>query len=127
MLTGFNLWSYTTGDVDSSPAVAGGVVYVGSEDGKVYALNSVSGGQLWNFTTGGSVVSSPTVVGDVVYVGSSDDKVYAISSPEHLGIPATYILVVVVTIAVVVATALGLKNDDKRESKIAHSHSFETL
>ena len=30
--TGAKLWSYTTGgDMDSSPAVANGVVYVGSE------------------------------------------------------------------------------------------------
>ena len=33
-------WSYTTGDdVSSSPAVANGIVYVGSEDGKVYAVS----------------------------------------------------------------------------------------
>ena len=37
-------WSYTTGsDVFSSPAVANGVVYVGSFDDKVYALNASTG------------------------------------------------------------------------------------
>jgi outer membrane protein assembly factor BamB len=37
-------WSYTTGsDVESSPAVANGVVYVGSEDGNVYALKASTG------------------------------------------------------------------------------------
>ena len=36
-LTGAKLWSYTTGsEVYSSPAVANGVVYVGSFDGNVY-------------------------------------------------------------------------------------------
>ena len=35
------IWSYTTGNgVASSPAVTGGVVYVGSYDNKVYALNA---------------------------------------------------------------------------------------
>ena len=34
-------WTYTTGGaVDSSPAVVGGVVYIGSSDDKVYALNA---------------------------------------------------------------------------------------
>ena len=51
--TGAKLWSFTTGSsVTSSPAVANGVVYVGSYDGKVYAfgLNKVQSklGQLPN-------------------------------------------------------------------------------
>ena len=35
----------------SSPAVVGGIVYVSSFDGYVYALNAISGEQLWNYTT----------------------------------------------------------------------------
>ena len=41
--TGHARWSYTTGNwVKSSPAVAGGTVYVGSDDGKVYAPSAGS-------------------------------------------------------------------------------------
>ena len=41
--TGHLRWAYTTGgNVDSSPAVAGGTVYVGSGDHKVYALSAQS-------------------------------------------------------------------------------------
>jgi outer membrane protein assembly factor BamB len=37
--TGASLWSYTTGGtVETRPAIANGVVYVGSDDGKVYAF-----------------------------------------------------------------------------------------
>jgi outer membrane protein assembly factor BamB len=37
--TGQKLWSYATGNrVVSSPAVAKGMVYVGSQDDKVYAF-----------------------------------------------------------------------------------------
>ena len=44
-------WSFTTGSsVLSSPAVANGVVYVGSNDNNVYALNATSGAKLWSFT-----------------------------------------------------------------------------
>ncbi len=40
-------WTGLTGsDIDSSPAVANGVVYVGSADGKLYAFNATSGALL---------------------------------------------------------------------------------
>ncbi len=47
-------WSYqTAGPVSSSPAVASGVVYVGSWDNNVYALNASTGALLWQYATGG--------------------------------------------------------------------------
>ena len=51
----------TGGRVVSRPAVAGGVVYVGSEDHNLYALNAANGDKLWNFTTGYYVDSDPAV------------------------------------------------------------------
>jgi outer membrane protein assembly factor BamB len=76
--TGLKLWSFTTaGRVDSSPAVANGVVYVGWDNGKLYALDATTGHKLWSHTTGDPVGSSPAVVNGEVYVGSSDQKVYA--------------------------------------------------
>jgi len=37
-------WEFATGDVvESSPAVSGGYVYVGSVDGKVYCLKAAEG------------------------------------------------------------------------------------
>ena len=60
-------WSFTTGSVVlSSPAVASGIVYVGSYDHSVYALNATSGAKLWSFATGGEVYSSPAVKKGVV-------------------------------------------------------------
>ena len=74
-------WSYATGsDVYSSPAVANGVVYVGSYDDKVYALNASTGALLWSYSTGSYVTSSPAVANGVVYAGSWDDKVYALNA-----------------------------------------------
>ena len=79
------IWNYTTGNglfkaVRSSPAVVDGVVYVGSNDGFVYALDAFNGVQIWNYSTGASVSSSPAVVDGVVYVGSYDDNVYALDA-----------------------------------------------
>jgi outer membrane protein assembly factor BamB len=66
--------------VYSSPAVANGVVYVGSDDNNTYALNATTGAKLWNFTTGSGVFSSPAVANGTVYVGSVDGNVYAIGN-----------------------------------------------
>jgi len=60
----------------SSPAVANGVVYVGSDDGNVYALNASTGAKVWSYATGGG---SPTIVNGVVYVASGVN-VYALNA-----------------------------------------------
>jgi serine/threonine-protein kinase len=62
--------------VNSSPAVANGVVYVGSWDNDVYALNAKTGDLLWSYATGAGVDSSPAVANGVVYVGSGDSNVF---------------------------------------------------
>ena len=66
--------------MDSSPAVAGGVVYVGSSDNHVYALDASTGELLWRYETGDDVSSSPVVADGVVYVRSNDNYVYAIGA-----------------------------------------------
>ena len=66
--------------VRSSPAVANGVMYVGSDDHKVYALDAATGATKWTITTGDSVRSSPAVSNGVMYVGSGDHKVYALDA-----------------------------------------------
>ena len=77
------LWSYETGSrVESSPAVSGGVVYVGSGDNHLYALDASTGDLLWSYEMGDNVYleSSPAVSGGVVYVGSDDNHLYALDA-----------------------------------------------
>jgi len=79
--TNNTVWSYTTGgNVASSPAVVDGVVFIGSNDGKVYALNVYTGAHIWNYTTGSVAWSSPAVADGKVYVGSWDSKVYCLDA-----------------------------------------------
>jgi len=74
-------WRYETcGWVTSSPAVVDGVVYSGSQDSYLYALEAATGQERWRFGTGARVGSSPAVVGSVVYVGSWDNYVYALDA-----------------------------------------------
>jgi len=75
------LWDYTTKDIiSSSPAVANGVVYVGSYDKNVYALDASTGNKIWSFATGDSIESSPAVANGIVYIGSIDSKLYALDA-----------------------------------------------
>jgi eukaryotic-like serine/threonine-protein kinase len=74
-------WKFhTDGRVISSPAVANGLVYVGSTDGNLYAVDLESGTQKWKFETKVRVTSSPAVNGGVVYFGSYDGKFYAVAA-----------------------------------------------
>ncbi|MGA8493080.1 MAG: PQQ-binding-like beta-propeller repeat protein [Terriglobales bacterium] len=74
-------WTFTTaGYVNASPAVADGVVYIGSNDGNLYALNASTGAKLWNFTTKLEINSSPAVANGTVYVASNDGNLYALNA-----------------------------------------------
>ena len=69
-------WNFTTGGpVTSAPAVANGMVYVGSHDDNLYALDAATGAPVWTFPAGGNV-SSPTVVDGVVYVAAGEAFTY---------------------------------------------------
>ena len=72
-------WTGTTGGpVRSSPAVIAGVVYVGSDDGRVYAYNATTGAVEWSVPLGAPVASSPAFDATNMYVGTDDHKLHAI-------------------------------------------------
>ncbi|HEX6881643.1 MAG TPA: PQQ-binding-like beta-propeller repeat protein [Terriglobales bacterium] len=64
----------------SSPAVVNGIVYFGSGDGNVYALNASDGQLKWKYQTGDVVHASPAVANGVVFVGSWDSYFYALDA-----------------------------------------------
>ncbi len=67
----------------SSPAIAkDGTLFAGCLDGRLYALDPVTGNTRWSFDTGAPyVMGSPTVDGaGVIYVGDSDGVLHAISA-----------------------------------------------
>ena len=74
-------WSYPTGaEIWTSPAVANGVIYIGSDNRKLYAFDASCRRDcqpLWFYATDGGIWSSPAVANGLVYVGSDDGKLYA--------------------------------------------------
>lgn len=96
-------WFVHTGSaVTASPAVAGGVVYVGSWDGTFYALDAADGSERWRFsapapypTAFGVIVSTATVVTlpdahtrrprEIVLFGAAD-RLYALDAATGRGL-----------------------------------------
>lgn len=87
-------WSYNTGGMItfSSPAIgSNGIIYVGSKDNKLYALNP-DGSLKWSYKINVSeasvaidrVRSSPAIGSDgTVYIGSYSGKLYAFGSKKY--------------------------------------------
>ncbi|MBV8801219.1 MAG: PQQ-binding-like beta-propeller repeat protein [Alphaproteobacteria bacterium] len=74
-------WTFhTKGPVMASPAIADGTVYIGSSDGRFYALDLASGAKKWEFKTGARVTSSAAVANGTVFFESFDGKFYALDA-----------------------------------------------
>ncbi len=72
--------------VTSTPATANGLVYFGSWDGKLHAVNAKTGATSWEtqLTTGGGfgpmIDDSPAIANGVVYVGDGQGKLHAVDA-----------------------------------------------
>jgi outer membrane protein assembly factor BamB len=81
-------WFYPRKENKSIGAVVGGPIvvkdtlYVGSSDGKVYALDAVKGNERWEFDTGGKIWTSPAIKDNVVYISNYEHKFFAVSSMD---------------------------------------------
>lgn len=75
------VWEFTCEDeLRGSPTYNNGVIYVGSYDNNLYALNASNGGFLWKYPTEGGIVSKPVVYEGNVYFGSEDRRLHVISA-----------------------------------------------
>ncbi|MGA3059986.1 MAG: PQQ-binding-like beta-propeller repeat protein [Candidatus Bathyarchaeia archaeon] len=126
-LTNQTLWTFAADySVSSSPAVLGNVVYIGSDNGNLYALDAATGKYLWSYNTNGqAVVSSPAVANGEVYFSADDDNLYALNAATGTKIwtykigdstfssPAVVNGLVYVTMEMVMFTLLTLVKEQK--------------
>jgi outer membrane protein assembly factor BamB len=74
-------WTFhTRGEVISSPSIAAGVVYIGSNDGNLYAIDQNTGSQKWAFSTGARITSSPAIANGMVFFSSYDGNFFAVDA-----------------------------------------------
>ncbi|MFC1746986.1 PQQ-binding-like beta-propeller repeat protein [Candidatus Neomarinimicrobiota bacterium] len=75
------LWSFKTESwVNSSPVIGFGNVYIGSSDGKVYAINLLDGNQVWEFNTGDDVDAPPLILDGAIYVGNLSGEFFSLDA-----------------------------------------------
>ena len=77
-------WSYETGEeINSSAAFDGGTIFIGGDDGHLFALNAWTGDLVWrasSFSRFGRrehFYATPAVAYGRVYIGNSDGTLYA--------------------------------------------------
>ena len=76
-------WRFETGGkVRSTPAVSDGVVFVGSDDANLYAIDATSGRERWRVATGGKMSSSPAVVGNAVLFVGGDGHLHSVRAED---------------------------------------------
>ncbi len=71
-----NVWDgpFTAGSrITTPPTVAEGVVYFGTQDGTVYAVDSETGSALWQFNAGDSIFGGPVVTTNGIFVITADE------------------------------------------------------
>ena len=76
------LWTFSTtkGGFESTAAIVGGVVYIGSTDGNLYALDLATREKRWQFPTPLGFTASAAVRDGRVYIGDSDGTFYCIDA-----------------------------------------------
>jgi outer membrane protein assembly factor BamB/tRNA A-37 threonylcarbamoyl transferase component Bud32 len=74
------IWTFTCEDeVRGTPNYSDGVLYIGSYDHNLYALEADNGKFIWKYAAEGGIVSKPAINENKVYFGSTDQYVHAIS------------------------------------------------
>jgi outer membrane protein assembly factor BamB len=64
------VWTYyTEGPIRSSPRIAEGHIFIGSDDSHLHAVNLATGRMAWRFEMADAVRSTPFVMNDLGYVG----------------------------------------------------------
>jgi outer membrane protein assembly factor BamB len=132
-LNGIKIWNNTMAistsgaqTASNGVAVHNGVVYVFSDDQRIYGLNAMNGEILWNFSLGKSVFSSQ-IENNVAYYGPDSDSFYSLELPSELAtsptptpyvpepFPLASVVVAVSVVIIAVTTACFLIYFKKRK------------
>lgn len=77
------VWTYSVSgreqQIQSSPAILGDVVVIGSRDKHLHAINRTTGDAIWTFPTRAKIDGSPVIAGDRIYFGSADKLIYGVT------------------------------------------------
>ena len=83
-----HLWTYEAGDsIESSAAIVGGTVFVGSQKGELAALNLENGSVYWKYSTGNPIGElRPPLTVAACYIGDLGGVLHAVNAPDGKGL-----------------------------------------
>ncbi len=74
---GSPLWTFTVRSrVESSPVIAGDLVFLPTKRGRLYAVDVVSGKEKWQYQAGGTFLASPAIAKGKLIIGNEDGTLY---------------------------------------------------
>ncbi|MEN4012783.1 MAG: serine/threonine-protein kinase [Bellilinea sp.] len=75
------IWVFRCEDeIRGSASYDNGIIYIGSYDHNLYAIDATNGEFRWKFPTNGGVVTRPAIANDLLFAGSEDGNLHAIIS-----------------------------------------------
>ena len=75
------VWTFDAGaPIWADVAASDGLVYAGTDAGRLHAIDAASGRERWTFTTGGMIRSRATISDGALYLQSDDGMLYRIDA-----------------------------------------------
>jgi outer membrane protein assembly factor BamB len=75
--TGKEAWTFVSNArIDSSPAISGNRVFIGSNDDRLYVLDLMTGAKQWEFNAGAAFSASPAIAAGRLVIGAQDGRIY---------------------------------------------------
>jgi len=75
------LWTFECEDeIRGNPLVYDGMVYIGSYDHNVYAVDAATGELAWKYPTEGGIVSRPAAFEGNIFITSEDQRLHVVSA-----------------------------------------------
>ncbi len=77
-------WTFQTGgSIHSSPVASNGIIYIGSGDKHLYAIDQNLGKKIWSYESDGAIYSDVEVENDAIFFGNNQGSLYSLN--RHSG------------------------------------------
>jgi len=81
---GSPLWTFSVrSHVESSPVIAGDLVFLPTKRGRLYAVDVISGEEHWQYQAGGTFLASPAIAQGKLVIGNEDGTLYCFGKKER--------------------------------------------
>jgi outer membrane protein assembly factor BamB len=77
------LWEFPTqGWVWATPLLVEGTLYVGDQNGMLYAIDAANGAEIWSTDLRSTVLGTPALYEDTLYIGTENGEIFSIDPAD---------------------------------------------